>query len=117
MSELASDRLKRSSEKIMKNWEERANNEVVGALGLQSLALRDSLPELLTQLVTGLATTTERSSLRVKWDLLENARVGKKHGRERAGSYNYTMDQMIFEYHILRQVIFDVMEADAPLGQ
>jgi signal transduction histidine kinase len=100
----------------MKLWEERANTEVMAALQLPSLALRDSLPELLSQIADALSNSIDRTSIRKKWDRSESLRIGKKHGRERAASAEYTMDQMIFEYHILRQVICDVMEEEKPLS-
>jgi signal transduction histidine kinase len=112
----ASERLQRNIEKIMNLWLERADREVLAAHHQKQLALRDSLPEFLMQIANALSTVIDRTDARVKWDLEESERVGKKHGRERAGSRNYTMDQMIFEYHILRQVIWDVMEEDVPLS-
>jgi signal transduction histidine kinase len=116
MPNQASARLKRNADKIMKYWEDRANNEVLAAMQLESLALRDSLPELLSQIADALSTTIDRTTVRITWDRQESLRVGKKHGHERAESFSYTMDQMIFEYHILRQAICDVMEAEAPLS-
>jgi signal transduction histidine kinase len=112
----ASELLLSNKSKIMKNWEERANNEVLAAFKLESLALRDSLPELLSQISTALSTTIDRTAARVRWDRKESLRIGQKHGHERAVSQDYTMDQMIFEYHILREVICDVMEEDQPLS-
>ena len=38
-----------------------------------------------------------------------------KHGQDRALSYLYTIDQLIMEYHILRQVICDVMQTEKEL--
>jgi signal transduction histidine kinase len=116
MSNQASELLKLKSEKIMKNWEARANAEVLPAFDLESLALRDSLPELLKQIVDGLLTTIDRTEARKIWDRKESLRIGQKHGRERAVSHTYTMDQMIFEYRILREVICDVMEEEKPLS-
>jgi signal transduction histidine kinase len=113
----ASDRLKRMNAEIMHTWENRAVEEVEAALHKNSLALRDSLPEFLDQVADALNTTTERSMVRIRWDREESTRVGKKHGRERAATLNYTMDQLIFEYHILRQVICDTMEQEAPLSR
>lgn len=111
----ASERLKRLNDKIMHCWEERALKEVDASVHQKSLALRDSLPEFLDHLATALSTTINRTSARVKWDKDESTRIGKKHGKERAGMVSYTMDQLIFEYHILRQVICDVLEEEAPL--
>ncbi len=112
----ASELIKRNSNKIMKCWEERANNEVLAAFKLESLALRDSLPELLSQISTALSTTIDRTTARIKSDRKESLRIGKIHGHERAASLEYTMDQMIFEYHILREVICDVMEEERMLS-
>lgn len=112
----ASELLKRKAGQIMRVWEERANNEVLAAYKLESLALRDSLPELLSQISDALSTTVDRTAARVRWDRKESLRIGRKHGQERAGSVDYTMDQMIFEYHILREVICDEMEEERLLS-
>lgn len=111
----ASGRLTQNAEKIMKIWEERANREVEAAFHQTSLALRDSLPEFLALLSDALSTTIDRTQARAAVDRLESERVGRKHGGERAASRNYTMDQLIYEYHIFRQVICDVLEEEAPL--
>jgi signal transduction histidine kinase len=100
----------------METWEKRAIEEVSASIHQESLALRDSLPEFLGQIALALSTTVNRTDAKVRWDRKESTRVGKKHGKERAGSVNYTMDQLIFEYHILRQVICEVMEDEAPLS-
>lgn len=100
----------------MQIWEARAVQEVEAAVHQKSLALRNSLPEFLDRIVLALNTTNDRSALRIHWDKQENTRIGQKHGRERAEAFRYTMDQLIFEYHILRQVICEVMEEEAPLS-
>ncbi|MDZ4815430.1 MAG: HAMP domain-containing sensor histidine kinase [Verrucomicrobiota bacterium] len=110
MSVKTSAILKQNAEKIMKLWEERAKKEVLAALHIERLALHNSLHELLDSLVRALDTTLDRSKARLVWERDEASRVGKIHGHVRAKSVNYTMDQMIFEYHILREVIFDVLE-------
>lgn len=99
----------------MNTWEKRALLEIKAANLQETLALRDSLPIYLTQLCDALSTNIDRTSARKRFDKEASARIGQKHGRERAGSVSYTMDQMIMEYHILRQVICDVLEKDKPL--
>ncbi len=79
-----------------------------------SLVLQDSLPQYLNQLVDALSTKIERTPARAEADKVNSDRVGKRHGRERAGT-DYSMTQLIFEYHILRQVIFQVLEEEALL--
>src|SRR5690606_32735949 len=73
------------------------------------------VPEYLEQLSDALSTIIDRTDARKRADRIDSERVGRKHGRERAGSLNYSMQQLIFEYHILRQVICDVMEEEVPL--
>ncbi len=110
-----SQKLQHKSLQIMDTWVERALQEVTAAHFQKNLALRDSLPEYLTQLVDALSHTIDRTEARKRFDKAASLRVGKKHGNERAQAMDYTMDQMILEYHILRQVIFDVMEEDGVL--
>lgn len=110
-----STRLKKNIPNIMAIWEKRALMEVKAAHHQGSLALRNSLPEYLGQLADDLSKTIDRTQARNRLDKKESTRIGKKHGSERAASKNYTMDQMILEYHILRQVLFDIMEEEKDL--
>ena len=115
MSNKASDRLKQNVERIMQRWEARSRAEVTASLHQDSLVLQDSLPLYLNQLVDELSARIDRTSARITADEVESTRIGRKHGRERAGYADYSMNQLIFEYHILRQVIFQVLEEEAPL--
>ncbi len=101
---------------IMKAWEARAKKEILAARHLESLALRDSIPEYLTGLVNALNKNIDRTTARKTYDREEGSRLGKLHGDERAKDLNFTIDQLIFEYHILRQVIFDELEQKENLG-
>jgi|GEM_PF-308152 len=116
MSNAASDHLKHNAERIMRMWEKRARDEVSASMHHDSLVLQNSLPQYLKQLGDELSTKIERTPARIEADKLESTRIGKKHGYERAGYADYSMTQLIFEYHILRQVIFQVLEEEAPLG-
>lgn len=115
MSNSASERLQRNVERIMHLWEERARQEVGADMPHDSLVLRDSLPQYLTQLSDALSTL-HRSPTQLKADKVESTCLGNEHGRDRAGYADYSISELILEYHILRQVIFQVLEADAPLG-
>lgn len=116
MQNQASERLNRLIPQIMKTWESRALGEVAAAMHQESLALRNSLPEFLRQIVEALSTTVERTQVKIKWDLEESTRVGRKHGQVRAITLNYTMDQLVFEYHILRQVMCEAMDVEVALS-
>lgn len=115
MSNQASKRLKQNVKKIMLRWEERARDEVGASMHQDSLVLQNSLPQYLDQLVDELSTKIDRTPARMISDEVESTRIGKLHGHERAGYADYSMSQLIFEYHILRQVIFQVLEEEAPL--
>lgn len=116
MSILTSERLLANSEKIMRRWEERAKSEIRAATHKDSLVLRNALPEQLKHLADALSTTIDRTAIRVRRDLDEATRLGKLHGFDRAGMASYTIDQLIFEFHILRQVICEVMEEEVALS-
>jgi signal transduction histidine kinase len=115
MSQPASDRLQQNAERIMEMWEKRARDEVYASMHQNSLVLQNSLPQYLEQLVDELSTQIKRTPTRIATDEKESTRIGKLHGHERAGYADYSMSQLIFEYHILRQVIFQVLEEKAPL--
>ncbi|MEG4487162.1 HAMP domain-containing sensor histidine kinase [Microcoleus sp. D2_18a_B4] len=116
MSNQASDRLKQNAEKIMQIWEKRARDEVGASTRHNSLVLQDSLPLYLNQLVDELSNRIVRTPARITADEVESTRIGKLHGHERAGYADYSMTELIFEYQLLRQVIFQVLEEEAPLG-
>ena len=116
MTGKTSDRLKQNVERIMQRWEARSRAEVSASLHQDSLVLQDSLPMYLNQLVDELSTRTEKTPAQTTADEIESTRIGRNHGRERAGYADYSMSQLILEYHILRQVIFQVLEEEAPLN-
>ena len=116
MSNQASDCLKQNAEKIMRMWEKRARDEVGASTHQNSLVLQDSLPLYLNQLVDELSHRIDRTPARITADEVESTRIGKLHGHERAGYADYSITQLIFEYQLLRQVIFQVLEEEAPLG-
>jgi signal transduction histidine kinase len=111
----ASERLQQHAERIMRLWEERARAEISASLHQNSLILQDSLPQYLDFLVTELSTAIARTSTRINADKVESDRIGRKHGRERAGYADYSITQLILEYQILRQVVCQVLEEEAPL--
>jgi light-regulated signal transduction histidine kinase (bacteriophytochrome) len=112
-----SERLKSNIPTIMSLWQERATKQIGSVRQLEILALRDSIPEYLTQLADALSTTIDRTAARNLFDREASSRIGHKHGQTRSESLIYTIDQLIYEYHILRQVIFEVLEKEAPISQ
>ncbi|WP_292755238.1 HAMP domain-containing sensor histidine kinase [Nostoc sp. NMS4] len=100
----------------MQIWEVRARDEVAASIHQNSLLLQDSLPQYLNQLVDELSTKIHRTLKRIATDKSESTRICNQHGHERASYVDYSLTQLIMEYQILRQVIFQVLEEEAALG-
>jgi signal transduction histidine kinase len=95
---------------------ERALVEVPAAKDQKDLALRNSLPLFVDLLVDALSVgASDRSEARKVADRESKKKAGQLHGSDRAATYNYTLDQVIYEYHIMRQVIVDDLEKETPL--
>ena len=109
--------IKDKKEQILSLWEARCLQEVTSACSAGSLALRDSLPLYLDHLSEALATNRRMDLRSVAIHNEESTRIGKLHGADRATNRSYTLSEVIFEYHILREVLFHVLEADGPLAQ
>ena len=117
MSGISSNLLKERREKILRLWEKRSLNEVPSAVTVESLALRDSLPTYLDHLSEALATNRKMDVRSVNAHDKEGVRLGRLHGADRAGNTSYVLTEVIFEYHILREVIFQVLEEEGQLPQ
>ena len=117
MSGFSSNRLKDKKEKILVLWAERSLKEIPSAGTAVTLALRDSLPLYLDHLSDALATNRKMDFASVATHKQESTRIGRLHGADRASNRSYVLTEVIFEYHILREVIFQVLETDGPLAQ
>ncbi|WP_147444807.1 PAS domain-containing sensor histidine kinase [Corallococcus sp. CA053C] len=104
-------RLRRFTPRILQTWEERTRQKVPAARAEASPALRDSLPDMLAELATTLEHPSPVRALVEK----EHA-LGREHGHERATLSSYSLEQVIHEYQLLRQVLFEVLEEEGPLS-
>ena len=103
-------RLAAKREEIMKSWESRVRQRVPAA-SLQSVhALRDHVPRFLVSMSQTLADWScgfhESEAKR---------QVGQEHGQQRAGLAGYSLDQVLDEYALLRDTIFENLETEAAL--
>jgi PAS domain S-box-containing protein len=105
--ETTSERLRRAKEKILVEWEKQVRQSIPLAHSQERLALRNSLPEVLDGIVI---TLSDPAPERVLFAEEENLAVG--HGKHRAQNITYSLEQVINEYHVLRKVLFDVLEED-----
>ena len=115
MKGLDSNRLLDKKEKILSLWEERCLKEVPSADTVTKLSLRNSLPLYLDHLSESLSTNKKMDFKSVFARDQEATRIGKMHGTDRAENRSYELTEVIFEYHILREVIFQILENEGPL--
>ncbi|MBC7691802.1 MAG: HAMP domain-containing histidine kinase [Methylotenera sp.] len=116
MTTPASEVLKSECKTIMERWEKRAREEVASTYGIASLSMRDSLPKHLDQLAKALAKAGKESTTEIANTTLHKEHVGKEHGSDRANTTGYSIEEVIFEYRILRQVIIQTLEEKVSLS-
>lgn len=89
---------------ILKEWEARARQRVEAAKVQTRLALRDSLPQFFDELAETLKSDNPKSKVK------EGTEVAREHGEDRANQPEYSLDQVIAEYHLLRVVIMEFID-------
>ncbi|RPH79226.1 MAG: hypothetical protein EHM80_08375 [Nitrospiraceae bacterium] len=107
--------LQDNKERILGLWEDRCLKEVASAASAGTLALRNSIPLFLEHLCEALATNRNMDVAAVTSHVRESLRIGKLHGADRASNRSYQLKEVIFEYHILREVLFEVLETQGLL--
>jgi len=115
MEKGTSERLRSKSDRIIKLWIEQVEKDISSAHRQPSFIIKNAIPEFLDQIADALSANIERTQARVKSDEVDIKGTGAEHGASRANIKEYTIDQLILEYHILRKVIFQVLEESTPL--
>lgn len=115
MTNQVANKLKEFIPEIVNLWEQRVLQEVEAARLQKKLALRNSLNGFLDQLSAELLDS-HRTQQQITSGKNISTNIGKEHGKSRAESDQYTIDQLIYEYHILRQVTCEVMEKEVGLS-
>lgn len=100
-------------DRILKIWRDRVRADLPAAKGQSRLALDDSIPEFLQNLGERLEKRGQpQAALAEQREDL----IGKIHGQHRANN-RYSIDQIIGEYFILKDVIFDVLRKAQDFNQ
>lgn len=108
MSLQLSESLKNNKDNILLTWEEEVKATLPAARRETKSALRDSIPLFLDELVMALETSLSK----VKPDIIKFAH---KHGSERAYLSEYSIEDALSEYNILRKVIFRILEKESKI--
>jgi signal transduction histidine kinase len=100
-------RTEKEKQAIIDLWGKRARDELPSARHQEEPALIDSLPDFLDFLFRTLSNDKEEKGT--------NWAIADQHGKHRAQSGGYDLEELIQEYDILRKTIFEVLERDGPL--
>jgi K+-sensing histidine kinase KdpD len=97
---------------ILNTWKERVKEQIPTAAPQRGPALFDSMPAFIDRLIEAMANTrSEREKA------FQAVLSGTDHGEQRAELPEYSLDQVLIEYRILREVIFDVLKASSALNE
>lgn len=111
------ERILKNKRHIIELWEKRARKEVLSARDTTTIILKHSFEDFLEQLATALSKPTEKSKAQLTEEFRNRSEIFVRHGVLRAGNVGYFLHEVIFEFHILRQVLFEVLENDVPLNR
>ena len=102
-----------NSNKIIDLWEQRAVKRIEPAGNLSTIALRNELSVFLKELGTHMSSGN-RSIEDHEYHVIMK-RIAQNHGLDRAVS-NYSIADVIGEFQILREVIFEILEEKEPVS-
>ena len=103
------DGLRESKERVLSLWEARVRQEIPAAAQEPHPILINTLPAILDQLAEALSPDHPRRTA------TQGSTLAAEHGGERARLTHFRLDDIVAEYRLLRQVLFDVLEEEGPL--
>jgi signal transduction histidine kinase len=106
----AGDRLLANKERVLSVWEERLRKQVAAAGREPHLILINTLPAILNQLAEAFSPRHPRRTA------TQGSTLAHEHGGERVRLTHFRLEDLIEEYKILRQVLFEVLEEEGPLS-
>ena len=108
MSEKLAGILQKNKQTILEDWEKTVRHKLSAARKESKTALRDSVPDFLEDLIIALRTSLSN----VKPEIIKFAH---KHGSERANASDYSIEDALSEYNILRKIIFTHLENESEI--
>ena len=101
--------LKSQRDVILSMWENEVQSQVKAALSTNKIALLDHVPNILDDIIS-IMNSHEKTEHYLSADKIQQIEENSlEHGRHRATSPNYTVDQIIQEYMIFNNVIIKVL--------
>ncbi len=101
--------LKSQKNKIIYLFQDEVRKQVPGAFDKDSSVIINSLPKFLDLLSEALACGAKVE------EAYEISKICEVHGKQRASLSNYTLEQVLFEYAILRRILLSVLREGAEI--
>lgn len=108
-----SEYLKKNRNSLISEWEKIARERVKAAARANSLVLRDHVPSILDDLQAALAQMSSDEGARDAGSRSFTPTRSVEHGLHRASTEDYTVDQVILEFVILRHILSDRLTAES----
>lgn len=106
---VASEILKRYSSEIMENWESLVKEEIPASNISSNLALRNQLPNVLKDIADIIDNYDEFSEIEKNKNFEAIIKNSFDHGRHRATTSHYTLQQILREYVIFHKVLTETL--------
>lgn len=111
-NERSASELRARKHDILNTWKERLQKQIPTVTTTCEAALLDSLPTFIDRLIDALAySQSERDKI------FQAGLTALEHGEQRTELPSYTLEQVLIEYRILREVIFDALKASGMLTE
>ncbi len=106
----AGQRLLANRERILAVWEERLRTQVAAAGQEPHAIIVNTLPAVLRQLAEAFSPSHPRGTA------TQGSTLAHEHGGERVRLTQFALEDLVAEYKILRQVLFEILEEEEPLA-
>ncbi len=106
----AANVLEKNKAAILDDWSNRVKKSIEASTGVSDVTLRDHLPNMLNDII-GIFSRHDGKEHKIEKyeEIIENS---NDHGRMRATTSNYTVDQIIHEYIIFHRVVTETLEKE-----
>ena len=106
-------RVRDAKDQVLALWEERARQTIPNAERSDHLALLDGMPDLIEELVDAVTDPVPQADGR---PIAQASHKAFDHARHRATDTEFSLDEVVREYEVLRKVLFEVLERPEPLS-
>ena len=107
--ERAAKTIKKHSQEIIARWEAKVNEEISASHQANNIVLRDQMPGILDNISEVLQRYAALSVYQSSVEFEEVVENSEDHGRHRASTEAYSIDQVIHEYIVFHRTVTEVL--------